>query len=456
MLRRVTAAAMTSPRPLLALFYARLGDSRLAEFEAVWTRLGGPPVQWTWDPRPVATQGGDVGPRIVQKLPALPESLHGLLADTAAGAVGCRAVFEVWGQGETLEDCVASTAQVPAAHIRSRVTGSWRAQPRSPGTRQRRHSDQRVARMALFSHVLDAIEGRPVDLRTPDHRLWLVEAQRFLQNGRPLPEPPPRHLLLYQLPSSRPSVKADAAKLDLRKRAFLSTSTLPVKRSLLLCNLALAHAPLTDAALLDPYCGSGGILLTAAALGARTVGSDLDWRMVSNNRWATKIPPSTHRPNRGVEPVRMRDNFEEADLPAPLALLKLDVGAPDAAERLLEANDGQRYHALVCDPPYGRREFQHGAEAWDGALTFQVHEAALAGTLQTLLTLGADTLRPGGRLVFLAPVRAPRDPNKPTQEGLAALLCRMGGLLGFSLDHMGVEVVHRGLHRAVVVLTRTA
>ena len=446
---------MSASPPLAALFYARLGDSRLAEFEAVWTRLGGPPVAWTWDGRPVGTQGGDVGPRIVQKLPALPESLHGLLADTAAGAVGCRAVFEVWGQGETLKDCVASTARVSADHIRSRVSGSWRLQPCSLGTRQRRHSDQRVARMAVFTHVLDAIEGRPVDLRTPDHRLWLVEAQRFLQDGAPLPEPPPRHLLLYQLPASRPSVKEQAAKLDLRKRAFLSTSTLPARRSLLLCNLALAHAPMTGASLLDPYCGSGGVLLTAAALGADTVGSDLDWRMVSNNRWATKIPPSKYRPNRGQEAVRMRDNFDEAGLPPPRALLELDVGAPDAAERLLEANGGERYHALVCDPPYGRREFQHGTEAWDGALTFQVHEAALTGTLQTLLALAAATLRPRGRLVFLVPVRAPRDRRKPTLEGLAELLRAMGGRMGFVLGHMGVEVVHHGLHRAVVVLTRT-
>ena len=403
----------------------------------------------------MGTQGGDVGPRIVQRLPALPESLHGLLADTAAGAVGCRAVFEVWGLGETLEDCVASTARVSADHIRSRISGSWRLQPCSLGTRQRRHSDQRVARMAVFTHVLDAIEGRPVDLRTPDHRLWLVEAQRFLQDGSPLPEPPPRHLLLYQLPASRPSVKEQAAKLDLRKRAFLSTSTLPARRSLLLCNLALAHAPMTGPACSTPT-GSGGVLLTGGALGADTVGS------ISTGEWSPTIggPPRFHRRSTARTAARKRCACATTSTKPGLrrrcpALLELDVGAPDAAERLLEANGGARYHALVCDPPYGRREFQHGTEAWDGALTFQVHEAALTGTLQTLLALAAATLRPRGRLVFLVPVRAPRDLRKPTLEGLAELLRAMGGRMGFELGHMGVEVVHHGLHRAVVVLTRT-
>jgi len=150
----------------------------------------------------------------------------------------------------------------------------------------------------------------------------------------------------------------------------------------------------------------------------------------------------------------MRDNFDEAGLTQPKALLKLDVGSADAASRLLEANGGQRYDALVCDPPYGRREFQHGEEAWDGELTFKVNEAALAGTLQTLLRLAADTLLPGGRLVFLAPVRSPKDPNKPSPQTLRELLKRLGRPHGLEVDHMGVEVLHRGLHRAAVVMTQ--
>ena len=53
-------------------------------------------------------------------------------------------------------------------------------------------------------------------------------------------------------------------------------------------------------------------LLAAAALGAWTVGSDLDWRLVSDNRVPIRIPATRDRPDRGVEAVRMRDNFDEA------------------------------------------------------------------------------------------------------------------------------------------------
>ena len=442
--------------PLIALFYARVGDSRLEELEAVAQRLGAPPVAWGWDRRVLATNGGDVGPPIVQGLPPLPEAGWGWLADAAAQSVGCRGVFEVWGQGDSVEACAASAATVPAAHIRARVQGSWRVESVVLGARRSQHPGSLGARMAAFGPVLDALDDRPVDLGAPAHRLWLVEDRQFLKDLSPMPAPPPRHMLLFELPPRAPPIQARATQLDLRKRAFLSTSTLPAGRALVLCNLALARARGPHPTVLDPYCGSGGVLLAAAALGARTVGSDLDWRMVSDNRWPIRIPVSPDRPRRGVERVRMRDNFVEAGLPEPRALLTLDVGVADAAARLLAANGGAPYDALVCDPPYGRREFQGGADAWDGELSFQVDAAALGTTLRALLGLAGQVLAGHGRLVFLAPVRAPKDPSKPPLDTLRAMLLAEGDAHGLQLVHLGVEVLHRGLHRAVVVMARAA
>ena len=461
--------AMSHPRPLVALFYARLGDSRLAEFEAVWQRHTGAPVAWCWDPRPLRHHGGDVGPRIVQWLPPLPEAQHRALADTAARSVTCRGVFEVWGHGRTLAECAEAAARVPTPHIRDRIRGSWKVESAVLGARHSAVHRDLGARMVHFGAVLDALTDRPVDLHTPHHRIWLVEDRQLLHDKQPLPEPPPPFLLLYQLPARAPSIQQRLHQLALDRRAFLSTSTLPPARALQLCNLALAHAPrspessadtshvahtVPSTTLLDPYCGSGGILLAAAALGARTVGSDLDWRMVSNHPWPVQIPPSAARPDRGVEAVRMHDNFEEADLPPPGALLELDVSAPDAAARLLAANGGQRFDALVCDPPYGRREFQRGERAWRGELTFRVDAATLAGTIRALLQLADHTLASTGRLVCLVPVRSPKDLGKPTPSELALLLDQLGERIGLTRIHVGVEAVHRGLHRAVVVMER--
>mmetsp|Transcript_38437 Transcript_38437/g.115214 ORF Transcript_38437/g.115214 Transcript_38437/m.115214 type:complete len:236 (-) Transcript_38437:1014-1721(-) len=232
-----------------------------------------------------------------------------------------------------------------------------------------------------------------------------------------------------------------------------------------MCNLALAvpsaGPDADDPVVLDPFCGSGGILLAAAALGARTVGSDIDWRMVSDKRWPVHIPGAADkRPGRGAERVRMRDNFVEADLREPLALLELDARAPDAAAVLLCANGGRTYDALVCDPPYGRREFQGGEKGWDGKALLAsgrgIDVSALDDALGALLGLARETLRPGGRLVFLTPVRSPGDEAKPEAGALKSALRSRGAPLGLFLIHLGVEAVHRALHRAVVVVEKAA
>ena len=458
------------PLPLLALFYARAGDSRLAEFEAVAQRLAGPrDMVWTWDHEILATHGGDIGPRIVQWLPPLldplldpllnplRDSYERWLADAAAGCVGCRGVFELWGQGDSIDACAEVASAVPAQHIRSRVSGSWRIESLVLGARRSQHAGSLGARMAAFGSVLDALEVRPVDLENAKHRIWLVEDRQLLKDSSPLPFPPPRYMLLYEVPARVPAIQSRINALELRKRAFLSTSTLPADRAMLLCNLALAQAPRVGAAtLLDPYCGSGGILLAAAALGAQTVGSDLDWRLVSEHPWPSRVAATPSRPARGEERVRMHDNFLEAGLPEPKALLNVDVGAPDAAECWLQANGGEPFDALVCDPPYGRREFHGGAEAWAGELSFQVDTATLYNALRTLIRHAERTLKPLGRLVFLAPVRSPKDVSKPTLDTFEKMLQVDGAAHGMRLAHLGVEVRHGGLHRAVVLMERVA
>lgn len=438
--------------PLLALFYGRLGDSRLAEFEATSAREGG--LQGGWNGQVFRTNGGDEGPSVVQLLSGFGEDDHLWLAKAAARAVSCRGAFEVWGAGDTVEDCATDTEKVPVHWLRRRVDGPWRVEFAVLGARHSAHGRDHGVRMRHFGHVLDALADRPVQLRGPAHKVWLVEDRRWSEGGGPIPVPSPRFLLLFELPSPGQSIQHSLSALDLRKRAFLGTSTLAADRALLLCNLALATARSERPSLADPFCGSGSILLAAAALGAATVGSDIDWRLVSENRVPIDIPATADRPERGVEAVRMTDNFDEAGLPWPRALFPLDVYAPDAAERLLEANAGNRYDALVTDPPYGRREYQHGQAAWDGRQGARVGVEAQARTLRRLLELAVAVVRPRGRLVCLAPVQSPRDSSKPATDALRVWLSEEGGRRNLRLVHLAEERVHGGLHRATVVMER--
>ena len=423
------------PFPLLALFYARNGDSRLAELEACARRTRAGLASPRWHLQPAASHGGDWGPSVLQPLP--PNLCHDLLADAAARAVSCRGVFEVWGAGDTPEDCAAATEAVPVEHIHRTIPEGWRAELWVQGARHSAAGRDPGTRMRHFHHILRALQQRPVRLKGPASTICLLEDRRRTPEGAPLPSKLPRFHLLRKLPTQQADSRDLLGTLDLRSRAFLGSSTLDPERALLLCNLGLAGVGDGAPSLLDPFCGSGSILLAAAALGAQTVGSDVDPRCTSSERRPLPIPASPRRPARGTESVRMLDNFEEAGLPPPRDLLPLHMAAPDAAQQLLAANGGAPFHALVTDPPYGRRE------------------AVVPLLLPRLLQLARATVAPGGRLVFLAPVRSPRSPHRPSLHDLQHQLDQLALPHGLQQVHLEQSILHDGLHRATVVLERT-
>eukprot|EP00446_Apocalathium_sp_SHHI-4_P048690 CAMPEP_0177393572 /NCGR_PEP_ID=MMETSP0368-20130122/55039_1 /TAXON_ID=447022 ORGANISM="Scrippsiella hangoei-like, Strain SHHI-4" /NCGR_SAMPLE_ID=MMETSP0368 /ASSEMBLY_ACC=CAM_ASM_000363 /LENGTH=225 /DNA_ID=CAMNT_0018859797 /DNA_START=73 /DNA_END=747 /DNA_ORIENTATION=- len=131
--------------------------------------------------------------------------------------------------------------------------------------------------------------------------------------------------------------------------------------ALLMANLAQLHR---GAVVLDPFAGSAGILLAAAAhCGAFCVGAELCGRVLAGDGVGRDIAA----------------NFLQLGLPSP-ELVRMD--ASRSAWR-----PGMGVDAIVCDPPYGVRE-----QGPDSAIAWQ-------GMPPALLRLAAMALRPGGRLV---------------------------------------------------------
>lgn len=78
--------------------------------------------------------------------------------------------------------------------------------------------------------------------------------------------------------------RVDRSRLESTKvarRAFSLPISLHPKFARALVNLA--RVPMAGT-VLDPFCGTGGVLLEAAAMGLRPLGSDRDTRMVSGTR----------------------------------------------------------------------------------------------------------------------------------------------------------------------------
>ena len=186
--------------------------------------------------------------------------------------MGAKDVFQVLGEGDTLEDCIQKVGRLSDEQILGLIQGSWSMQVKMLGRSDRLHPRERRERVESFRDVLGVLVQRKVVLNNPDHELVLLEDCRSLESDPNAGQPQSPHhvyLLLKVSSSTSPTVKELADLSDVKKRAFIGTTTLPADRALLMSNLGLVKKGMT---VLDPFCGSGGLLLFPALLGASVVG----------------------------------------------------------------------------------------------------------------------------------------------------------------------------------------
>jgi tRNA (guanine10-N2)-dimethyltransferase len=143
---------------------------------------------------------------------------------------------------------------------------------------------------------------------------------------------------------------------------------------------------------LDPFCGTGGILIEAAILGAKTLGSDLSPKMIDG----------------------CAQNMEHFGL-KPDRLLTLDIGSVHDAFGEVDA--------VVTDPPYGR--------------STSTNKEVLGDLYARSMEVLARTLKPGRRMG----IAFPREVKTPD---------------GLELVETHVQRVHRSLDRRYCVFIRNA
>ena len=144
-------------------------------------------------------------------------------------------------------------------------------------------------------------------------------------------------------------------KRKVSERPFFSPISLHPKFARTLINLTGAKVGDT---LLDPFCGTGGIVIEAAEMGMKAIASDFDEEMI----------------------LGCRENMEFYDL----ELKDFDVlDIDDIAERFGEVD------IIATDPPYGRSTKTGGEEA------MKIHSRAIASI--------SKTLKSGGRAGIILP-----------------------------------------------------
>ena len=214
-------------------------------------------------------------------------------------------------------------------------------------------------------------------------------------------------------------------KHDLKKRPYISKTSMDAGLALVTANLALA-AP--GKVFFDPFVGTGGFLVSATEFGALSFGSDIDGR-------------SFRGKGRGIE-TGVGANFHKYGLEGLFG----DCIISDLTNTPLVTRDRRWLDGIICDPPYGIREGpkvlgNRNTRVVDGQVAVHQIDGVPAYTLpdyvapkkpysflqmlDDILSFAAETLVDGGRLAFWVPVAndADEEIELPAHSRLRLLHC---------------------------------
>lgn len=279
-------------------------------------------------------------------------------------------------------------------------------------------------------------------LESPDHQPKLSPdpALQIHPDHTPstIPHRSPHRLYFgrFLSPSSRHALML---KHDLKRRPYISTTSMDAVLALVSANLAHAGP---GRLVYDPFVGTGGFLVAAAEFGAYVWGSDIDGRSFRGTGRSERRREGSSGLSTGERKKRgLWRNFDEYGL---LDLFgDCFVGDLVNTPLLPRGGGGGWLDAIICDPPYGVREGlkvlgnrEPGPERApvmiDGvpAHTLPGYVApkkpySFARMLDDILAFAAETLVVGGRLAFWMPSANEDDGNIaiPARGELELLEC---------------------------------
>ncbi len=183
-----------------------------------------------------------------------------------------------------------------------------------------------------------------------------------------------------------------------RKKPFFHPSAMPSKLARCMVNLARAEA---GELVLDPFCGTGSVMVEAALIGCRVLGFDVQRRMAEGTKRNLK--------HFSVEP----EGLVVADS-RKLPLTRIDC--------------------LVTDPPYGK------SATTMKSTTKQIVEGVLSSA--------RSLLREGQLICIALPIRAKQSGQ---EERMSEEIAEYVSNLGFKTVESHTVYVHRTLTREVMV-----
>ncbi|KAA8493416.1 tRNA (guanine(10)-N2)-methyltransferase-like [Porphyridium purpureum] len=363
-----------------------------------------------------------------------------------------KAVYEVIGHGNSYESaCDAAVRTVSSDSARQAASWSDGMQELMKGASFRIDvqafgrsvkQEQKAGLMARFAPVLLQFPGK-VNLKSPQHRLMILEDafpvaghqqhSQLALNGEHLsvPEPDIRQVFLARLIGETQGGIL-SKKFRLPDRQYVGTTSMDAELAFIMANVALVRPG--RSLILDPFCGTGSILISAVASGAHCIGADIDPRVLRGYGY-NQPEPQSHTSS-GI-----LSNFEQYGLERPAGILRGDL-----VHSYWQSPCGGWLDAIITDPPYGIRESIRtvDVEKTNDLQCKHVQHRRLraSDTLRVLIEFAADSLVDNGRLVFWLACTADFVPEELPQH------------TAFRMVSYGEQQLTMRMHRRLVVMER--
>jgi len=193
---------------------------------------------------------------------------------------------------------------------------------------------------------------------------------------------------------------------NLKDRCYIGNTTMDPELAFIQTNMACVSS---DSLVLDPFCGTGGLLLPAAEFGAYVIGTEINYQIAQGIGKSSRVGAKYLTGDETLRANFLQYNTEHRFLSALIA---------DSSRHLLwrRRQSTGIFDAMVTDPPYGIRE--KGSKVgnkerkahWTLPSSAHVQhypekaKYGLTSVFLDLLDLAVELLVIGGRLAFWFPV----------------------------------------------------
>ncbi|CAI5724200.1 unnamed protein product [Hyaloperonospora brassicae] len=395
----------------LVYFVHQHFDFRYPELEALLTMQALPGVAETVLNDPVTKQlpAPESSPLVRVQLPS--ERHAKFLSERGILVKG---VYEVWGHTATgggYDELVASVEGFQGCKKQEMFNDerrSWRINASVFG--KKLSMDEQQKRRERFRDVLPF--AGPVQMKSPDETFLILEELHLDQELTPSVKPKQMFFLRELAGSEKNRGRGGARDLvdqqTLKRRAYIGPTSMESEMALLMSNMALTQP---GDLVIDPFVGTGSVLIPCGTHGATCFGTDIDIRVLLGTGVGVTGAGAVLMDgfSDGKARVNVITNFKQYGLPLP-ELIRADNSDSPLAKRCCGFFD-----AVVCDPPYGiragARKSGRKRQAKGDTNCAIKQENYIAPTqpyaakdvMKDLLEFSAQTLREGGRLVYLLP-----------------------------------------------------